>query len=1482
MRDEFTQPTKDRVGRRAGWVCSNPECRCATVGAAEGDEDVINVGVAAHITAASPDGPRYEPSLTSEQRRHHSNGIWLCQKDAKTIDSDDKHFTVEILRTWKRDAERRSFQAIVAPEAQRDKQVAAATIDAAVKVLIDRLGLPAQDDVDTVAARLIAAAATDVTAFKRMAGSPRHAIALNLRMIDGHNERAFQVSGLAAALDTFKDITVIAPPGTGKTTTLLQVAEAVVQSACSVPLLVPLGEWASQGGSLLQSVLQRAAFQGMREQHFMLLAHHGRLVLLLDGWNELDREARLRASSEIKRLRRDFWSLGIVVSTRRQALDVPIGGPLVQIDVLTNAQQLEIARALGGQRGQALLDRAARTPGVRSLVSIPLYLTALLLQAPGGAMPTTKEAVLGLFVAEHERAGERAEALRAALSGHHAEVLTALAVEATRTANTAISEARACLVVKQEEDRLVEAGQITPPAPAAVLDLFVDQHTLVRAGGEPAALSFQHQQFQEWYASFEVEQLMRKAALGDRAAQHRLRVDILDQPAWEEPILFACERASRGDRAGIEAVAAAITTALPIDPILAAEMIYRAAEGVWAIVRDNVLAFIGRWHAPGVVDRAVRFMITSGRPEFAEEVWPLVENADSQVHLSVMRAARRFRPSVLGPDARARFARLPQDIRHHVLAELVMQGGPEGIELATSVARNDPTAEVQFAVVEALLFRRAEQTAVDLLAAASPQVWPMLAAKGYANEIADQGTREHIGRERERLLQCEAAPLARIGWVLASPNPSEADKQQIAPAIDAADFPPRDQNASWQAQRAWERYPEQVAQGLLRRLEAGRDLPYRASEMLAAVAPIDDGPIAATAVNLNAPPPLAHAAASIIGPRTAQTLIDSLLALADKMAAAGGRYDKAASERYHNLKDRIRVTRQTSFASALLSRGQTDLPHRIGLLADLLAGHGTDEARRNPFVVEDDVRRPLIDLVHRWAETLLSSAESKRHQLAEVGRAIGRLAATGLASDLRRLLATDLERWRALRARRSDRSAAAQMTIEERSDAAHNWTNRYREAFAAIGGEAVVETMRAYLEDEDFGFEAGLVLKEIRDRQQNTPAASPLKAWPDFSTVAARREQRRTEAATAAVPAAAMIFAAIERMAAPTSSEKRQRLAIALGRVGLSMPHGDQTVAINALLALPQPLRGKRELLAALVLDGEVISAELPLQAIREWLADSQEKAWMRREGLWEVERWLQLLPFSDRPAAVIEGMDMVLGAAPYVEGVERVVSALGDAPGEESEGALQELMRRHPQLVFRQDWARAIIKRGTRSAAIMLMDFAASGGVGRGADAGDAYWMARELLGLIQRHPDLKAEVMHRYKAAGNGRAVFGHILAELGDADAVLALVRAYAAAGRGFDGLSQTAIREGALSKEPAADWTGAYELRPVPLPELRKTLFAMTDDASPATAALAEACLASIDELRDEYGASEFEPRHPDVETGRPWPPVNVRQDAEAVA
>jgi hypothetical protein len=184
VRDEFTQATKELIAKRVGYLCSNPDCRCPTVGAAQSHDGIVNVGVAAHITAAAAGGPRYDASLTSDERRHQSNGIWLCQTHGKLVDSDGGHFTVEELRRWKLEAEKCSFEAIVAPVASRDQRPEPAVLDAVVQERIARLGLSAQDDIESVTTRLLAMAATDLAAFKRMPGWPRHRVGLNLRITE--------------------------------------------------------------------------------------------------------------------------------------------------------------------------------------------------------------------------------------------------------------------------------------------------------------------------------------------------------------------------------------------------------------------------------------------------------------------------------------------------------------------------------------------------------------------------------------------------------------------------------------------------------------------------------------------------------------------------------------------------------------------------------------------------------------------------------------------------------------------------------------------------------------------------------------------------------------------------------------------------------------------------------------------------------------------------------------------------------------------------------------------------------------------------------------------------------------------------------------------------------------------------------------------------------------------------------------------------
>lgn len=101
MRDDFSRETADILAKRVAVRCSNPSCRRVTTGPRSDGQRIVNIGVAAHITAASALGPRFDASLTAQQRRSLDNGIWLCQNCAKLVDNDPTRFSVEVLHGWK-------------------------------------------------------------------------------------------------------------------------------------------------------------------------------------------------------------------------------------------------------------------------------------------------------------------------------------------------------------------------------------------------------------------------------------------------------------------------------------------------------------------------------------------------------------------------------------------------------------------------------------------------------------------------------------------------------------------------------------------------------------------------------------------------------------------------------------------------------------------------------------------------------------------------------------------------------------------------------------------------------------------------------------------------------------------------------------------------------------------------------------------------------------------------------------------------------------------------------------------------------------------------------------------------------------------------------------------------------------------------------------------------------------------------------------
>ena len=850
------------------------------MGATEDGKGEVNIGTAAHICAAAPGGPRYDNSMSTAERSSAENGIWMCRDHGKAIDSDEKHFTTHLLREWKRQAELDSWQNVLRYE----------TVGP----------LAADGDADTTE-RLRASAELGLGVFRETAKWPRTSVALRLEVDEF--DTPVTTDALAHAVTSIDDIILVAGPGMGKTTTVFQIAEGMLANKVGIPMIVLLNDWATEGSTILESILKRPSFKGISEDDFRRAATEPGVVLMLDGWNELDPEARKRARVQVNTLKAELPNLGLVVSTRsprNQALDVPFDGKRIDLLPLSEEQQMQIAYVMRGEEGAKLLDQSWRTAGVRELVTIPLYLTALLSLPKGTPFPTTKEEVLRHFVAAHEKEVSHAESLQAVVQDFQQVYLEDLAVFATRTANTAIADSNARRSVSEMVSLLVDSGQITiKPEPNAVLDVLASSHVLIRAGESPG-VSFQHQQFQEWYASHSVECRILKEVNGPSGGES-LKVEVFNFPAWEEAILFAVERMSRGEEYQRAACGKAILAAFEVDPILAAEMIFRGTDDVWARIAAPIKALVKRWHAPGTVDRAFRFMLMSGRADFLEAVWPLITDENAQISLKALRNCKRFRSSILGKNSGQKIRALPQKPRLVLLYEIASHGDMDGLDLATSIAKDDPDPDVKASVIDALTFRRADRHVVDILRSADEKTFDLVARNDLIDEVHDSEVQQGVEAARRRIAAQEATDAERLRMIAYAKGLDDhsAELTEIVSTMENV----KNQDAEVQfIHKAYHRYPRAVADGLLARVREGRKLFYGAVDMLASAEFIleDDELLRLALANPASDDKRADAAASVLGPKAVGKLIDALLELAPHI-----RTDRTKAQAYNRLERRI-------------------------------------------------------------------------------------------------------------------------------------------------------------------------------------------------------------------------------------------------------------------------------------------------------------------------------------------------------------------------------------------------------------------------------------------------------------------------------------------------------------------------------------------------------------------------------------------------
>jgi hypothetical protein len=1160
--------------------------------------------------------------------------------------------------------------------------------------------------------------------------------------------------------------------------------------------------------------------------------------------------------------------LNLLISTRKQALDVPMSGTRINLLPLNQTQQMKIAHALRADAGVRMVDQAWRTAGVRELVTIPLYLTALLALAENSPFPATKEEVLRRFVAVHEQDLQHAEALMLGMHGLHQRFLEDLAVAATRAANTAIAESDARKSISETDEVLLADGQITEkPQPNAVLDALVSHHVLVRAS-DGGGYSFQHQQFQEWFASHFVERLILES-IDDSSSLEELRNSVLNLPAWEESILFACERLARGSPQHQKACGAAILAAFRVDPMLAAEMIFRSTDAVWTHVGATIQTSVARWHTPGKVDRALRFMIGTGRPEFVEQVWPLITHENHQVSAAAFNAGGRFRPSLLGNEAVKRIATLPQAIRKNVLHDIASHSAMDGIDLATTMAIADPDPEVKAAVIEMLAFRHADRHVADILRDADERTFDLVVRNDLLDESSDESVKRGIEAAHRREEKAGVSAQDRLRAIRYSRKTEDVSAELTAIIAEMEIGSNQDASVSF-FYELHERYPQAIVEGLLSRVRGGKSLFYGADDMLASagLSLEEEGLVDLSLGDATGNDDRAQAAASVLGPLAVGRLIDAAQDVKRRIRDASGKYEKVAGDRYHELLTRIAHAPASSLIGAVRARSAKAGNEEIAELADLLFRHPDEGGERGrPF--DGQGLAEIGHLVDDWGNRMLASGDASRLQLGSVATLASRAPSVTLLPLLKRLLDENLRRFRAFR-EEAKKTGWRQGNATNEARSPH--THEYQRAFNAIDAPETAALMREYLADEHFGQLAANVLAVQWTSAHEPNLGRHIRGGVDFSHVKERRKARAINPDYSSAEADA-IFGAVVSLLSDGSTDEQKHHAVALGIVAARLPHGQRDATIQKLLSTATR-RARGMLLQSLVLGGEIVDIELVKAGIEDLFEEAKTKPWILDKDAYELKDWLRLLPFVNRPIEVVDVVRALPEGQRREDRLEVIINGLSNAPGQDAERVLFELPQFDPTLYASYIWREAVINRGSVTAAENLLQLAAQGAFAKDRDT---WQIAQRLGGLMREHPELRAKVYQRLEngLSGAGLALLARAVAEAPDNDGLLLLVKLEMAHNSSL--VSWRMIETVVTDRRPSENWKGAHEVVPGPAVDVRQKLLALTTDGGPAD--VAARCLNQIDKIRDQFGTADAEPRHPDLASGRSWPIMRPDTDAE---
>jgi hypothetical protein len=1341
-------------------------------------------------------------------------------------------------------------------------------------------------------------------AHRRLGSHPSLTLRFSIVSEDGKVTERIEQQQILELLEHHRHILLEAPPGSGKTTTLVQMARSLADHDV-LPILIHLPEWASsvQAGLADFLVDHSGPFQtrALQAAQVLQVLQQRPTVVLLNGWNELSSAGLDLIEQRLQAEERKLPDTAFLVATRGHRFRPPLEGPSrITIQKLNRVERRSYLTEALGVAGDALADEIDRSPALNDLTRTPFILHEVMkLKRAGQALPATKMGILEQVTSPFEKNPEHGNWLvRAPLHGMASSYLSALAEEMTQRGDTLITEASARVICSQVSERLIQARQMEQPAaPAEILGALTDHHVLERTIQATGNLQFEHQQFQEFYAAHALAKALERAAEAAELVPAYQR-DFINWPAWEESLRMLAEKIA-GDGAAVPLGAGVKAKLLvgmcaEVDLYFAATLARLCAVVLPQDARTALVDRLRRWYA--VADEAhhelaLAAIFETGFPEFADVVTPLLTSDDHQTRLHTYRNAREFHLSILGGEWQAIVSNWTATLRNDFVSELTIHGGRT--DIAEYFALHDPDVEVRKASIRYLGWMREDGRLVRAIDALPASERDSALLQIHTDEVPPALLAEVVHAHEQRLA-AETDHVRRVQMILSGrelglPGVADALKEELqsggaqgfnhmnnrslAEALTFIKETDGDWVSAWVASQVaasalsyhlWSflltKVPDQVKDDLLKSIMT-TELGHHQGDAISVLASVIDVPAMAQA----------FAGYCEVNAQTQQGNIPN------------------GDVRFAIIRQLEELFRETpSIVSVASMASHFDQPLSEATLRGItsLLGRGipSGNEREQPLDLRPELPKELCERLRQYLKHAVTFAceleDSHGRLIADLSSTLSRVGSPEDLVDLTRLLYADVARWTAIRTAQAS-GKRVQLT---------GWQQVHVRALLTLDAPDADEVLIALLNVDQYVLYAARALLQLAQIEPEIPNPFLRDSYRQIWLARDGKRAARFEEGKRQKYAAALRSCLEQRLVqvrAASRPEDHARLLHELAAILAILDGAASSLLICDSAAIANRWGGwyRAEALRQLLFSGGTVPFETARAILDSVLAQmNPQRYFPDDQGRGLVTSLLCLLPFTDQPERGIARIREVLAEGRlYGHHLRGLVSALGHSRTQGALTLLNEFAGPGTSTfsAVATEWIEAVGNFGGRDGGTTLLAFIETGCTAQNRVLPHDHHLfeqaANRIATLAKTDDELQSKILALVNVPGPPERDFVIIktVAALSSLDAMLATLN-LAIEDRShrwpYFALEE-AFQELCLIKRRTPPDSNSYTLEPRPAVELRRRLLEIAT-AGDRRSRNAFSLLGQIDVWRLEHGKPPREPRHPAIESGVQWPALEL--------